>query len=121
MSEWTYKFAVPVLNDAVAVDFISSMARKRAAEVGRLRKMLADHKDLAHGTMFPDTDLELVNAIIMRYLHDNIFQKTLYGAFSNCVEALNFVEQNMQNNVHPRRGKHIRGGEQGTARERSNF
>lgn len=106
ITDWVAKFMDPLLNDhGKGVDELLSNARKRPTEAGRLKRMIRINPDLVHGATFPETDEDIIIAIIMRFLDENIFQKILYGALPTEVQALSLVEASMQNHVEPKRGK----------------
>ncbi len=94
----------PILDDDEIVLEIATAARKRPTEFAKLKRTLHQYGDLVHGSMFPETDVDIVISVIMRYIHDNIFQKILYGAISQFIEAVTFIEGSMQTNVEPKRG-----------------
>lgn len=95
----------PFLNDhEEGVDDMLTSARKRPTEATKFKKAMSQCPDLVHGSMFPETDEDIIAAIIMRFLHDNIFQAILYGSIHNYVEVISFVENSLQMSVEPKRG-----------------
>ncbi|KAK3386618.1 hypothetical protein B0H63DRAFT_468101 [Podospora didyma] len=103
ITDWVTKFMEPILDDDSKADEVLTHSRKRPAEAQRLRKCITLHGDLINGCQFPDTDIDLIVAIVMRFLLDNIFQKTLFGVMPQAVELINFIEASMRNNVEPKR------------------
>ncbi|TDZ27808.1 hypothetical protein C8035_v008680 [Colletotrichum spinosum] len=104
ISDWATKLTEKLLqNHAKGVDDLLAGARKKPSEANKLKHVIQVYADLVHGTMYPETDEDIIISIIMRYLNDNIFQKILYGAIASYVEALSFVEGAMQNHVEPKR------------------
>lgn len=96
----------PFVDDyEVGVTEIMTMARKRPIEAARFKKTLKQYPDLVNGSGYPETDEDIVVAVIMRYLHDHIFQKILYGEVQNYTQMISFLENNMQSVVEPKRGK----------------
>ncbi|OLN87211.1 hypothetical protein CCHL11_03529 [Colletotrichum chlorophyti] len=104
ITDWVAKFMSPFLDDHTAgVNAILSIARRRPTDAIRLKQIIQACPDLAHASMFPETDEDLAIAIILRFLNENIFQRILYGTISNYVEALGFVEGALQTQVEPKR------------------
>lgn len=86
------------------VDSLLSNAKKRAVDATRFKHILYQYPDLLHGASFPETDEDIITSVIMRYLHDHIFQTVLYGMISRYVEVISFIEKEMQMSVEPKRG-----------------
>lgn len=86
------------------VDALMSLSRKRTPEANKFKRVLHQYPDLVHASLFPETDEDILASIILRYLHDNIFQAVLYGSIHNYVEVVSFIENNMQVSVEPKRG-----------------
>ncbi len=104
ITDWVTNFMDPLLDDDDKMDAVLTAARKRPAELQKLKKYLHTQGDLIHGSMFPETDIDILIAVAMRFLQDYIFQKILFGAAPGIVEVLSSLEASMQNNVEPRRG-----------------
>ncbi|KAL2130857.1 hypothetical protein VTI74DRAFT_5847 [Chaetomium olivicolor] len=103
ITDWVTNFMDPILDDDDRIDEILAATKKRPADLQRLRKYMHQQGDLVHGCMFPETDIDIMIALVMRFLQDNIFQKILFGALPDIIEVLSFVEASMQTNVEPRR------------------
>ncbi|GKT44673.1 uncharacterized protein ColSpa_04854 [Colletotrichum spaethianum] len=104
IADWVSKFMDPVLDDYdQGVEDVLMNARRKPTEALRLKRMIHMYPDLVKGSTFPETDEDVIVAIIMRFLNDNIFQKVLYDAIASCVEVLSFVETALQNHVEPKR------------------
>lgn len=71
----------------------------------RFKKALKQYPDLVHATSFPEMDEDIVIAMIMRFLHDNIFQKIMYGEGMSYTQMISFIENSMQSAVEPKRGQ----------------
>jgi hypothetical protein len=97
----------PRLDDEEFVSNIAHKARRNHQDLTKIKKHLIKHADLVNGAMYPDTDIDLGAALIMRFLHDHIFQKVLYGAVPEVVDGITFVDTSMQTNLEPRRGECI--------------
>lgn len=96
----------PWLDDYEAgVEALAIAARKQSGEVAKFKRTLHKYPDLVHGSLFPETDEDIIAAIIMRFLNDHIFQKVLYGSAQSYTEILSFIETQMQSSVEPKRGK----------------
>jgi hypothetical protein len=94
-----------LLEDPVqGAEEVAGIARRRPTDALKLKRLLQANPDLVHGSMFPETDEDIIISIIMRFINENIFQKILYGSISTYVEVLSFVETAMQNSVEPKRG-----------------
>jgi hypothetical protein len=87
------------------VEALMNNAKKRAVDANRFRKVLYQYPDLTNGSMFPETDEDIIASVIMRFLHDKIFQSVLYGSIPRYVELISFIENQMQASVEPKRGK----------------
>ncbi|KXX73605.1 hypothetical protein MMYC01_209753 [Madurella mycetomatis] len=103
VTEWVTRFLEPILDDDDKMDEALMLAIKKASEVERLRKYMHGQGDLVNACMYPDTDIDIFIALVMRFLQDNIFQKTLIGAVPSAVEVLSYIEGSMQTNVEPKR------------------
>ncbi|KAK0706053.1 hypothetical protein B0T26DRAFT_654715 [Lasiosphaeria miniovina] len=103
ITDWVTRFAEPVLEHPKKMEEVLAAAKKRSPEIHILRKWLQTHVDLMHGSLFPETDIDIIIAIIMRYLEVHIFRKILCGVVPGFVEVLSSVETSMQNNVEPKR------------------
>ncbi|RSM07592.1 hypothetical protein CEP52_005158 [Fusarium oligoseptatum] len=104
VQDWVQKFMDPWLEDhKEGVDTLMSQSRKRAPEANKFKRVLHQYPDLVHASLFPETDEDILASMILRYLHDNIFQAVLYGAIHNYVEVVSFIENVMQMSVEPKR------------------
>ncbi|KAK0705552.1 hypothetical protein B0H67DRAFT_497653 [Lasiosphaeris hirsuta] len=103
ITDWVTKFAEPILDDPSKMDEVLSSAKKRPADFRGIRNYMTHNSDLVSGCMFPETDIDILIAIVTRFLHDNVFQMNLFGALPEAVEVLSFLEASMQNNVEPKR------------------
>lgn len=83
---------------------IVTSAKKKPAEFLKLKKHIQNHADLTNGCLFPETDVDIIIAIVTRFLHDNVFQKVLFGMVPLVVEVITYVETSMLSNVEPKRG-----------------
>ena len=95
----------PVLADEPQMAELVALSKKKGSELSPIKKYLDRHPDLLHGIHFQETDVDVVIGIIMRFLHDTIFQRVLYGIVGHLVLSVGFLESSMQSNVEPRRGK----------------
>jgi hypothetical protein len=91
-------------NPIKGAEEILTVARKRPNEAARFRKTLQQYPDLIQGSMYPETDEDIVAAVIMRFVHDKIFQKILYGSVQDYTRCISVIEHQMQINVEPKRG-----------------
>jgi hypothetical protein len=106
VADWVAKFMGPYLdNHAEGVEEVTTMARKRPTDTNKLKRTIQQYPDLVHACMFPETDEDIIISIIMRYIHDNIFQKILYDSVNQYVQVLSFVETSLQTHVEPKRGE----------------
>ncbi|KAK2000893.1 hypothetical protein LX36DRAFT_629787 [Colletotrichum falcatum] len=104
VTDWVSKFMDPILDvHDQAVEDLLVIARRKPTDALRLKRTMHMYPDLVRGSTFPETDEDIVVAIIMRFLNDNIFQKVLYGSIADYVEVLSFVETALQNQVEPKR------------------
>ena len=91
-------------NPGEGIEEVLGFARKRPSDCSRLKRAIQTYPDLVHGCMWPETDEDILISIIMRYIHDNIFQKILYGSIGHYVEVMSFIETALQTHVEPKRG-----------------
>ncbi|KAK3683354.1 hypothetical protein B0T22DRAFT_246192 [Podospora appendiculata] len=103
VAEWVGKLAEPIVDDPEKVNAVLALAKKRPTDIAKLRRYMDHHVELINGCMFPETDIDILIAIVMRFLQDNVFQSSLFGCLSTAVGTLDFVEQSMQKNVEPKR------------------
>ncbi|KXH56693.1 hypothetical protein CSAL01_10934 [Colletotrichum salicis] len=104
ISDWVSKFMDPYLDDhEKGVEDLIMTARRRPSDALKLKQVIHLYPDLVRGAVFPETDEDVVVAIIIRFINDNIFQKIMYGSIANYVEVLSFVETALQNHVDPKR------------------
>lgn len=105
ISEWVEKFMIPITEDASRRDWVLTHTKKYPGDARDLKKFIHHYPDIEHGIGFPDTDIDVMIAVVMRFLHDNVFQKMLIGCVSEAISYLSFIESSMQNNVDPERGQ----------------
>ncbi|KAK4135778.1 hypothetical protein BT67DRAFT_448710 [Trichocladium antarcticum] len=103
IADWVTKLMDPILDDDDKMDEIVSAAKKRPLETQKLKKYMHSYGDLVHGSMFPETDIDILLAIIMRFLQEHVFQKVLFDTVPSVVDVLALVESSMQTNVEPKR------------------
>ncbi|KAM5351867.1 hypothetical protein ACJ41O_004590 [Fusarium nematophilum] len=104
IQDWVQKFMEPYLEDHTeGVDSIMAAARKRSTDASKFKRVLNLYPDLLHASSFPETDEDILTSLIMRFLHDNIFQTVLYGSIHHYVEVVSFIENHMQASVEPKR------------------
>ncbi|KAH8900891.1 hypothetical protein GQ53DRAFT_132698 [Thozetella sp. PMI_491] len=103
VTDWVIKLMGPIAEDSARMDDIVAQAKKKSESSHMIRKMMHKHGDIANGTMFPDTDIDIVNAIVMRFVYEKIFEETLYGTQKDLVAVLTFIEGSMTTNVKPTR------------------
>lgn len=108
VQDWVQKLMDPVLDDvAIGTEEVLSHARHRPSDAMRFKKTLRQYPDLVHASMLPETDEDILVGVILRYLHDNIFQRILYGSIQHYTEIISFVENLLQTTVEPKRGKSV--------------
>ncbi|AEO62064.1 hypothetical protein MYCTH_2113928 [Thermothelomyces thermophilus ATCC 42464] len=103
ITDWISSFMDPILDDENKRNGVVEAAKKRPADIQKLRMYLRSEADLAYGCMFPETDVDILIAVTMRWLQDQIFQRILFGLVPEAVEIISFVEGSMQTNVEPKR------------------
>jgi hypothetical protein len=108
VSEWVQKFADPIVDDEDNFQHALGRARKSPEDVAKLRRFIGNHPDLIHGCFYPETDVDILISVVLRYLNDNIFQKGLPGAVQHLGEAISQIEGSMQSYVEPKRGEFVR-------------
>lgn len=105
ISDWVLKFAEPIIDNPAMCEKFVSAAKKHPNDISKLRKFILSHGDLVHGCFFPDTDIDILTAIVLRFVYDNIFQKVLFGELRNSGEVVTSIEAAMQTSVEPKRGE----------------
>lgn len=103
VSDWVQKHVAPVADDDDKRKKFDGIARRKPSVISLLRGYLLRHGDLVHGTMFPDTDVDVVIAIVMRFLQDNIFERGCVNEPAG--QVISAIEVALQNCVEPKRGE----------------
>ncbi|KAK7425240.1 hypothetical protein QQZ08_008260 [Neonectria magnoliae] len=104
IQDWVQKFMDPWLDDHTdGVEGVLNIARKRTSDANKFKRTLHQYPDLVHASSFPETDEDIIASIILRYLHDNIFQAILYSDIPKYTEVVSFIENSMQMSVEPKR------------------
>ncbi|KAK1772787.1 hypothetical protein QBC33DRAFT_608211 [Phialemonium atrogriseum] len=101
VSDWVQKHVAPVADDDDKRKNFDGIARRKPSDISLLRGYLLRHGDLVHGIMFPDTDVDVVIAIVMRFLQDNIFERGCINEPAG--QVISAIEVAMQNCVEPKR------------------
>ncbi|KAL8287972.1 hypothetical protein RB597_000185 [Gaeumannomyces tritici] len=78
-------------------------ARKHPTTWSGILKHMYQQPDLAQAACYPDTDLDVLIAMVMRHLNERVFQTTLYGVRPAHVAAVAAIENAMATHVEPRR------------------
>ena len=105
IEDWVRKLMDPLLEDPEkGFETVLSSAKKRPLDISRFKKALQPHPDLVSACTFPETEEDIIVAIIMRFIHDEIFQKVAYGTITQCTGLISFIENLMQSEVKPKRG-----------------
>lgn len=105
IQDWVQKFMEPWLDDYdEGSNALLRAARKRPEDVMRFRSFMHQFPDLVHGSKVPEVDEDVISSIIMRYIHDRIFQSILYREIPHYTDAISFIENHMQMSVEPKRG-----------------
>ncbi len=94
----------PIVDDPEKMDSLLLNLKKRPGDFGKLRKLMLKYGDLVNGCHYPETDVDVAIAAVLRWLHDEIFQTILYGVAPQVVELISFIESAMQTSVEPKRG-----------------
>ncbi|KAJ0148140.1 hypothetical protein CTA2_723 [Colletotrichum tanaceti] len=104
ITDWVSRFMDPLLDDHDrGIEDVLTQARRKPSDALKLKRTVNIYPDLLTASTFPETDEDIVVAIIMRFLNENIFQTVLYGSLANCVEVISSVETLLQNHVEPKR------------------
>ncbi|KAL1839321.1 hypothetical protein VTJ49DRAFT_1649 [Mycothermus thermophilus] len=106
VSDWVTGFMDPILDDEDRIDDVLLRVRRGAQDVQRLRRYMHTHPDLVYGCTYPETDVDIMIALVLRYLQDHVFQQALYGAVPQLVQVISFLEASMQTNVQPKRDQY---------------
>lgn len=107
ITQWVENLIDPILDSDERIERVLNRARKNTDDVLALRGFMQTHPDLVFGCRYPDTDADILMALVLRFLMTSIFNKVLYGAVPELVGAISFLEATMQNNVRPKRGRHL--------------
>ncbi|KAL2117287.1 hypothetical protein VTJ04DRAFT_9455 [Mycothermus thermophilus] len=103
ITQWVENLIDPILDSDERIERVLNRARKNTDDVLALRGFMQTHPDLVFGCRYPDTDADILMALVLRFLMTSIFNKVLYGAVPELVGAISFLEATMQNNVRPKR------------------
>jgi len=104
VNEWVIKFLEPAFEAPEIAEDSPAAAKKRYYDGQKLRKLAEKHGDLFHASQFPETDVDIAIAMVMRFLHDNIFQTTLIGFSQTFERFLDAVDISMNEHAEPKRG-----------------
>ncbi|KAH9992870.1 hypothetical protein F4779DRAFT_637505 [Xylariaceae sp. FL0662B] len=105
---WVSEWIEPVLTDGPRRSAVIKTAND-VHKIRPLRTMMTDHPDLIVASCYSGTDTDVVIALIMRWLHAEIFSTDLYGVLPNAVGVLTGVQRNLEAYAHPPRDLiHIR-------------
>lgn len=105
ISDWVLKFAEPIVDNPTLRDSFVAAAKEQHRDILKLRRFILDRGDFVNGLLYPDTDIDILIAIVLRYIHENIFQKVLLGGMRDAGEIVTAIEGSMQTNVEPKRGE----------------
>ncbi|KAF9762170.1 hypothetical protein IL306_003547 [Fusarium sp. DS 682] len=103
VQDWVQKFMSQWMDCDDGLDVLLSHAKKRKTDVNRFKSVLGRYPDLIYGSNFPETDEDIITSVVMRYLHDNIFQPVLYGGIPRYVHTITNIENLMRASVEPKR------------------
>ncbi|KAL8377884.1 hypothetical protein RB595_008527 [Gaeumannomyces hyphopodioides] len=103
VSDCVERLVGPTLDSDVLHKEVLQRARKHPATWSSILKHMYQQPDLAQAAWYPDTDLDVLIAIVMRHLNEHVFQTTLYGARPAYVAAVAAIENSMAAHVEPRR------------------
>lgn len=81
------------------------MANDQPTEVAALHDALKQHHDLINASYYPETDEDIIIALVLRYLWQNVIQSDLYGCLPDYGLAIGSLEDSLQNHVIPKRGR----------------
>ncbi|KAF4339986.1 hypothetical protein FBEOM_6070 [Fusarium beomiforme] len=103
VQDWVQKLMSQWMDGGDDVDAFLNHAKKCKADVSSFKSVLDQYPDLIHGFNFPETDEDIITSVIMRYLHDKIFQSVLYGFAPRSVQTITSIENLMHVSVKPKR------------------
>lgn len=103
VSDCVERLVGPTLDSDALHKEVLQRARKHPTTWAGILKHMYQQPDLAQAAEYPDTDLDVLTAIVMRHLNEHVFQTTLYGARPAHVAAVAAIENAMATHVEPRR------------------
>jgi hypothetical protein len=103
------KFADPIVdNEEKFLKFVAR-AKRHPEDTAKLQRFMANQPDLIHGCLYPETDVDILTSLVLRFVNDNIFQKGVPGAPAYYGEVIAQIEGSMQLHVEPKRGEYMAG------------
>ncbi|KAB5583556.1 hypothetical protein GE09DRAFT_1278750 [Coniochaeta sp. 2T2.1] len=103
ISEWVQKFIEPTIDNEKAFQQAVERARKDPEDVVILKQYMGCHPDLIHGCLYPETDVDIIVSIILRFISEFVFQSGIPGNVKHLGEAISQIEASMQSHVEPKR------------------
>ena len=105
IDDWVNNFCEPIIEDQAKCEQLVAAAREHRDEFLLLEKYVASCPDLMRGSMYPDTDIDILTAVVMRYVYNNVFRHDVFGSSSELGKAVHFIATAMRDSAEPKRGE----------------
>ena len=79
---------------------------QRPEVLKRFQAAFRHQLDLVNASYYPETDEDILSALILRYLWDNVIETNLYGCIPNYINHLEVIESSLMTTVEPKRGEY---------------
>lgn len=86
-------------------DKLLAAAKSKPKDITQLQTYMRRHPDLDKARQFPGTDLDILTAVVVRMVYDEIFQKCLFGDMRRRAELITSIEASMRCDSMPKRGQ----------------
>lgn len=96
----------PWLDDQeIGVRKILKMAERRPGDVKSFQAAIGKQTDLVNASGYVETDEDILVALILRHLWDNVIESNLYGCILNYTKTIRLIEDSLTTAVEPNRGE----------------
>lgn len=105
ITEWVTKLMQPILDNPEKLYAVITATKKDWSALRDFRRSMHDQEDLIHACNLPDTDVDILVAIVVRYVHMFVLREPLLGEYKSELRLLDEVERAMNTDGPHKRGK----------------
>ncbi|RYP67205.1 hypothetical protein DL771_007367 [Monosporascus sp. 5C6A] len=96
LDSWVGSWLAKVISDQAAETQFLRRARADPALMEPFRAAVQRDQDIKSATSWPETEMELLTTLISRFLHEELFQKPIYGVRTQTVDFTERMAETMQ-------------------------